>query len=74
MPRADAIVVDGLVLEVLSDRTVRLELANGHRLLGFFAGKKRPVAGALAPGNKVRLELSPFDLSKGRIIVENETI
>jgi len=61
------------VLEVLSEKTCRVELANGHRLLGFFAGKGRKPHAGLAPGQKVRLELSPYDLSEGRMTVETET-
>jgi translation initiation factor IF-1 len=52
----------------------RVELANGHRLLAFVPGKARLSFARLAPGDKVRLELSPYDLSAGRIIVEAETI
>jgi len=48
----------------------RVELANGHRLLAFVAGKARLSFARLAPGEKVRLELSPYDLSSGRIIVK----
>jgi translation initiation factor IF-1 len=73
MPRAGAFEVEGVVVEVLSDKTCRVELANGHRLLGFVAGKARPSLAGLAPGKKVRVELSPYDLSEGRIVVETET-
>jgi len=52
----------------------RVELANGHRLLAYVAGKARLSFARLAPGDKVRLELSPYDLSSGRIIVETQTI
>jgi translation initiation factor IF-1 len=48
----------------------RVELANGHRLLAFVAGKARLGFAGLAPGEKVRLELSPYDLSVGRIMVK----
>jgi translation initiation factor IF-1 len=64
----DAFQVEGLVLEVLSERTFRLELANGHRLLGFVSRKTRATQADLAPGKKVRLQLSPFDLSQGCIL------
>ena len=55
-------------MDVLSKTTYRVELANGHRLLGFVAGKAKSSFGPLAPGQKVRLQLSPCDLSHGRII------
>ena len=72
MPGAEAIKVEGIVLEVLPNRTYRVELANGHRLLGFVTGKARLGVAQLAPGQKVRLELSPYDLSEGRIVVETQ--
>jgi translation initiation factor IF-1 len=52
----------------------RVELANGHRLLAFAPGKARLSFAKLTPGDKVRLELSPYDLSVGRIIVDTRTI
>ena len=74
MARADAIQVEGVVVEILPNRTVRVELANGHKVLGFLAGKARASLAAMAPGKMVRLELSPYDLSEGRIVVETQTI
>ena len=68
MQRNDAFKVEGTVMDVLSKTTCRVELANGHRLLGFVAGKARLNFGPLVPGQKVRLQLSPCDLSHGRII------
>ena len=52
----------------------RVALANGHQLLAFVAGKAKLSFAPLAPGEKVRLELSPYDLSVGRIMVEKQTI
>jgi translation initiation factor IF-1 len=52
----------------------RVELANGHRLLAFVAGKAKLSFPCVSPGDKVRLKLSPYDLSVGRIIVEKQTI
>jgi translation initiation factor IF-1 len=72
MARTDAIEVEGLIVEALSDKTYRVELANGHRLLAFVAGKARSTL-ARSPGQTVKLELSPFDLSEGRIIAETKT-
>ena len=72
-PGADAIKVEGVVVEVLPNGTCRVELANGHRLLAFVAGKARLGFARLAPGQKVRLEMSPYDLSEGRIVVETQS-
>jgi len=70
MAREGAIEVEGAVVEVLPNRMYRVELANGHRLLAFVAGKARLSFARLAAGDKVRLELSPYDLSVGRIMVK----
>jgi len=72
MPRANAIEVEGVVVEVLANKTYRVELANGHRLLGFVIGQARLNLTRIDVGNKVKLELSPCDLSEGRILVEKE--
>jgi len=74
MARENAFKVEGVILEVLSEKTYRVELANGHRLLGFVPGKARPSMARFAPGEKVQLQVSPFDLSEGRILVERQTI
>jgi len=74
MPRANAIEVEGVVVEVLSNKTYRVELANGHRLLGFVIGQARLNLTRIDVGNKVNLELSPCDLSEGRILVEKESL
>jgi translation initiation factor IF-1 len=58
-------------MDVLSRTTYRVELANGHRLLAFVAGRAREKIAPFAPGQKVRLKLSPCDLSHGRILVES---
>ncbi|MGH7967680.1 MAG: translation initiation factor IF-1 [Limisphaerales bacterium] len=57
-------------MEALPNKTYWVELANGHRLLGFVPGKARLTAARFAPGDKVNLVLSPFDLSEGRIVVK----
>ena len=72
MPRADAFKVEGIVVEVLPNKTYWAELLNGHRLRAFVTGKARSTA-HFDVGQKVVLEVSPFDLSEGRIVVENET-
>jgi translation initiation factor IF-1 len=74
MGRESTIKAEGAVVEVLPNQMYRVELANGHRLLAFLAAKARLSPARLAPGDKVRLELSPYDLSVGRISVETQTI
>jgi translation initiation factor IF-1 len=74
MPRTDAIKVEGLVVEVLTNKTYRVELANGHRLLGFISGRARLNLPRIEIGNKVKLEVSPCDLSEGRIVAESESL
>jgi len=74
MARESAIEAEGAIVEVLPNRTYRVQLANGHRLLAFVAGKARLGFVRLTPGEKVWLELSPYDLSVGRIIVKTQTI
>lgn len=74
MARENAFKVEGVIVEVLSEKTYRVELANGHRLLGFVAGRAKPGMARFTPGEKVQLQLSPFDLSEGRILVERRTI
>ena len=72
MAREGAIEVEGVIVEVLPNKMYRVELANGHRLLAYVAGKARLSFARLATGDKVRLEMSPYDLSEGRIIVETQ--
>ena len=74
MAREGAIEIEGAIVEVLPNRTYRVELANGHRLLAYMTGKARLSFARLAAGDKVRLEMSLYDLSEGRIIVETQTI
>ena len=69
MAREGAIEAEGVVVEVLPNKMYRVELANGHRLLAYVARKARLSCAALAPGITVKLELSPYDLSVGRIVV-----
>ncbi|MGO8675598.1 MAG: translation initiation factor IF-1 [Limisphaerales bacterium] len=71
MASENAIQVEGAIVEVLPNQTCRVELANGHRVLAYVAGRVRLGFGRLAQGDRVRLEMSPYDLSQGRIIVED---
>ena len=74
MARTDAFQVEGVVVQALPNKTYRVELANGHRLLAFVAGRARREFNGLAPGDKVTLQLTPYDLSAGRILVETRKI
>jgi translation initiation factor IF-1 len=62
--------VEGCVIEALPNGTVRAELKNGHRLTAFVAGKAGKKAAGLKAGDKVTLQLTPYDLSVGRILPE----
>jgi translation initiation factor IF-1 len=68
MPKEDAIQVEGRVLETLPNAMFRVELENGHRVLAHISGKMRMHFIKILPGDKVTVELSPYDLSRGRII------
>ena len=74
MARENAIKIESVVVEVLPNGTYRVELANGHRVLAFVTGRARLNLGRLALGERVMLEMSPYDLSEGRIISEQQTI
>ena len=65
----EAFKVDGRVTEVLPNGTWRAELKNGHRLTAFVAGKAKKIFAGLKAGDKVKLQLTPYDLSVGRIII-----
>lgn len=68
MSKADVIEVEGKVLEKLPNAMFRVELENGHEILGHISGKLRMNYIRILPGDKVTVEMSPYDLSKGRII------
>jgi len=68
MPKEDAIEVEGTVLESLPNAMFRVELENGHKVLAHVSGKMRMNFIKILPGDKVRMQLSPYDLTKGRII------
>ncbi len=68
MPKEEAIQVEGKVLETLPNAMFRVELANGHKVLAHISGKMRMHFIKILPGDKVMLELSPYDLTRGRII------
>ena len=68
MPKEEAITVEGRVLETLPNAMFRVELENGHKVLAHISGKMRMHFIRILPGDKVTVELSPYDLSRGRII------
>ena len=68
MSKSDVIEVDGKVLEKLPNAMFKVELENGHQVLGHISGKLRMNFIKILPGDKVTIELSPYDLTKGRII------
>lgn len=68
MAGESAFKVEGVIIETLSDRTFRVELSNGHKVLAFIAGKAKEAFAGLRPGEKVTLQMSPYDLSEGRIL------
>ncbi|NQU96736.1 MAG: translation initiation factor IF-1 [Chloroflexi bacterium] len=67
MPKKEAIEVEGLVTEALPNATFRVELPTGHRVLAHASGKIRLNFIRVLPGDRVLVELSPYDLSRGRI-------
>ena len=67
MPKKEAIEVEGIVIETLPNATFRVELANGHEVLAHISGKMRKYYIRILPADKVLVELSPYDLNRGRI-------
>ena len=68
MPKEEAIQVEGKVLETLPNAMFRVELENGHKVLAHISGKRRMHFIKILPGDTVTVELSPYDLSRGRVI------
>ena len=68
MSKSDVIEITGKVLEKLPNAMFQVELENGHQVLAHISGKLRMNYIRILPGDKVTIELSPYDLSKGRII------
>ena len=67
MSKEDVIEVEGTVVEALPNTNFKVELENGHQILAHISGKLRMNFIRILPGDKVKVELSPYDLSKGRI-------
>ena len=74
MPGGDAFKVEGRVIETCANGTFRVELKNGHRLTAFFTGKAKKNLAGLEAGGSVKLQLTPYDLSVGRILVETKDL
>ncbi|MDD4907563.1 MAG: translation initiation factor IF-1 [Candidatus Omnitrophica bacterium] len=72
MPKEELIETEGTVLEMLPNAMFRVELDNGHKVLAHVSGKMRMNFIRILPGDKVKLELSPYDLSRGRITFRNK--
>ncbi len=68
MSKDDVIEVEGTVLEKLPNAMFQVQLENGHKILAHISGKLRMNFIRIIPGDKVRIEMSPYDLTKGRII------
>ncbi len=71
MPKKDAIIVEGKILEALPNAMFRVELANGHAIIAHVSGKMRMHFIRILAGDKVTVEMSPYDLTKGRIILRH---
>ena len=72
MPKEDAIEVEGTVVEPLPNAMFRVELDNKHVLLAHISGKMRMNYIRILPGDKVTVEISPYDLTRGRIVYRNK--
>lgn len=67
MSKQDMIEIEGTVVEALPNATFQVELENGHKILAHISGKLRMNYIRILPGDKVQVELTPYDLSRGRI-------
>ena len=72
MSKTDVIELEGKVIEKLPNAMFEVELENGHRILAHISGKLRMNYIGILPGDRVKVELSPYDLSKGRITWRNK--
>ena len=68
MAKQGVIEQDGTIVEALSNAMFRVELENGHEIIAHISGKMRMYFIKILPGDRVKVELSPYDLSKGRIV------
>lgn len=68
MSKEDAIEVEGVILEKLPNAMFHVELDNGHKIVAHISGKLRMHFIRIIPGDRVKIEMSPYDLTKGRIV------
>ena len=68
MAKSDVIEVEGVVVEKLPNAVFKVELENGHKIMAHLSGKLRMHFIRIIPGDKVLIEMSPYDLTKGRIV------
>ena len=71
MSKEEAIEVEGIVLEPLPNAMFKVELENGHKILAHISGKMRMHFIRILPGDTVVVEMSPYDLNRGRIVLRN---
>ncbi|NPA95143.1 MAG: translation initiation factor IF-1 [Thermodesulfobacteria bacterium] len=72
MAKQDAIQVEGKVVETLPNAMFRVELDNGHKVLAHISGKMRMHYIRILPGDRVTVELSPYDLTRGRVVYRSK--
>ncbi|MBU0504926.1 MAG: translation initiation factor IF-1 [bacterium] len=72
MAKEDVIEVEGKVIEPLPNAMFRVELPNGHKILAHISGKMRMHFIKILPGDKVKVQLSPYDLNRGRIVFRDK--
>ena len=72
MAKEEVIEVEGTVVEPLPNAMFRVELPNGHKILAHISGKMRMHFIKILPGDKVKVQLSPYDLNRGRIVFRNK--
>ena len=68
MPKEEAIVLEGTVVETLANTKFRIKMESGHEILAHISGKMRRHFIRIIPGDRVTVEVSPYDLTRGRII------
>lgn len=73
MAKEEPIILDGVVKEAMANARFRVELENGHEVLAHVSGKMRKYFIRILPGDSVRVEMSPYDLSQGRIVYRART-
>lgn len=72
MSKEDVIEIEGIVVEKLPNAMFKVELENGHQVLAHISGKLRKNFIRILPGDKVTMEMSPYDLTKGRITLRDK--